>query len=245
MDADNPSGPPFAQGRLWRICNKEFIMKFDTILFDLDGTLTDPAEGITNSIVHSLTYYGITVADKRELYDFIGPPLHESYMRRFGMDEATALQAIEHYREYFGVKGLLENEVYHGIEQMLCQLQAGGKRLLVATSKPEVFAVRILEHFGLARYFTVICGAPLHPPAGYGKADVIREAFVRAGVTDKSTAIMVGDRKHDIIGAHKVGIPAVGVLFGYGDRAEHEACNADYIVSTVSELTTLLKEASA
>ena len=217
-------------------------MAYQVILFDLDGTLTDPAEGITNSIVHSLTYYGISVADKRELYSFIGPPLHESYMRKFGMDEKTAFDAIEHYREYFGVKGLLENEVYDGIEQMLQQLQAAGKTLLVATSKPEVFSVRILEHFGLAKYFTVIAGAPLHPPKGYGKADVIREAFVRAGISDKSSAIMVGDRKHDIIGAHTENIPAIGVLYGYGDQAEHEACGADYIVSSVKELADLLKE---
>lgn len=220
-------------------------MDFQTILFDLDGTLTDPAEGITNSIVHSLTYYGISVADKRELYDFIGPPLHESYMRRFGMDEKTALEAVEHYREYFGVTGLLENSVYPGIAQMLAALRAAGKTLLVATSKPEVFAVRILEHFDLARYFSVIAGAPLHPPKGYGKADVIKESLARGQVADLRTAIMVGDRKHDVLGAHKAGIPAVGVLYGYGDRAEHEACGADYIVSSVSELTELLKGESA
>ena len=218
-------------------------MEFNTILFDLDGTLTDPAEGITNSIVHSLTYYGISVADKRELYDFIGPPLHESYMRRFGMDEKTALEAVEHYREYFGVKGLLENEVYAGIEDMLRQLHAQGKALLVATSKPEVFAKRILEHFDLAKYFTVICGAPLHPPKGYGKADVIREALDRAGISGEN-AIMVGDRKHDVLGAHAVGIPAIGVLYGYGDRAEHEACGADFIIPSVAELTAFLKEVS-
>lgn len=220
-------------------------MDYQTILFDLDGTLTDPAEGITNSIVHSLTYYGISVADNRELYDFIGPPLHESYMRKFGMDEKTAFEAIEHYREYFGMKGLLENEVYDGIDQMLRQLHAAGKKLLVATSKPEVFSVRILEHFGLAKYFKVICGAPLHPPKNYGKADVIREALERAGITDLHNIVMVGDRKHDIIGAHNVGIPAVGVLYGYGDREEHEDCRADYIVSSVSELAELLKGESA
>ncbi len=219
-------------------------MSYRVILFDLDGTLTDPAEGITNSIVHSLTYYGITVADKRELYDFIGPPLHKSYMRRFGMDEKTAFEAIEHYREYFGVKGLLENRVYDGIEGMLQQLHAAGKQLLVATSKPEVFALRILEHFGLAKYFTVIAGAPLHPPAGYGKADVIRESLDRAGITDASAAIMVGDRKHDVLGAHAVGIRAIGVLYGYGNRAEHESCDADYIAGSVNELTALLMEES-
>lgn len=220
-------------------------MGYQTILFDLDGTLTDPVEGITNSIIHSLTYYGISVADRRELYDFIGPPLHEAYMRFYNMDEKTAFEAIEHYREYFSVKGLLENEVYPGVEDMLQQLHASGKTLVVATSKPEVFSVRILEHFGLAKYFSVICGPSLHPPAGYGKADVIRDALKRANITDLGTAIMVGDRRHDIIGAHQVGIPAVGVLYGYGDRVEHESCGADYIAATVGELTNLLTEASA
>ena len=104
--------------------------------------------------------------------------------------------------------------------------------MLVATSKPEVYAVPILEHFGLAKYFHHICGALLHPPRGYGKADVIREALACSGVTDLGTAIMVGDRKHDIIGAHKEGIPAIGVLYGYGDRAEHEACGADFLTVT-------------
>ena len=137
---------------------------------------------------------------------------------------------------------MFENEVYDGIEDLLRELRANGKQLLVATSKPEVYAVPILEHFGLAKYFHHICGALLHPPRGYGKADVIREALERAGVTDLGTAIMVGDRKHDIIGAHKEGISAIGVLYGYGDRAEHEACGADYIVSTVSDLKKLLLE---
>ena len=142
----------------------------------------------------------------------------------------------------FSVKGLFENEVYDGIEDLLRELRANGKQLLVATSKPEVYAVPILEHFGLAKYFHHICGALLHPPRGYGKADVIREALACSGVTDLGTAIMVGDRKHDIIGAHKEGISAIGVLYGYGDRAEHEACGADYIVSTVSDLKKLLLE---
>ena len=217
-------------------------MRYQTILFDLDGTLTDPGEGITNSVMHSLTYYGISVADRRDLYDFIGPPLHESYMRKFGMDEKTALEAVEYYREYFGVKGMFENEVYAGIEDLLRQLRDSGKQLLVATSKPSVFAVPILEHFGLAKYFHHICGALLHPPQGYGKADVIRDALERAGVTDLSTVVMVGDRKHDIIGAHKNNISAIGVLYGYGDRAEHEAYGADFIIPTVADLTTFLME---
>ena len=136
---------------------------------------------------------------------------------------------------------LLENEVYDGIAELLSSLRKDGKRLLVATSKPEVFSVRILEHFGLDKYFEVISGAMLHPPKGYGKADVIREALKWANISDLDGVIMVGDRKHDIIGAHTVGIPAIGVLYGYGDREEHASCGADYIVESVSELKELLR----
>ncbi len=215
-------------------------MTYHTILFDLDGTLTDPGLGITNSVMHALRHYGIEVPEREQLYPFIGPPLDESFMRYYGMSQEQALEAIEVYREYFSTKGLLENQVYDGIAELLQALKDSGKRLLVATSKPEVFSVRILEHFDLAKYFDVISGAMLHPPKGYGKADVIREALERANVTQLDGVVMVGDRKHDIIGGHQVGIPAIGVLYGYGDRQEHTDCGADHIVATVSELKELL-----
>lgn len=215
-------------------------MSYQVILFDLDGTLTDPAEGITNAIAHALTYYGIHITDKRTLYPLIGPPLHDSFMRFYGMDAETAYEAIEHYREHFATKGLLENHVYEGVEDMLRQLHAAGKTLVVATAKPEIFSVRILEHFGLAKYFTAICGAPLHPPTGFGKTDVIRDALKRMNITDPTNAVMVGDRKHDIIGAHAVGMAAIGVLYGYGDRTELTECGAEHIAPSVSALSQLL-----
>ena len=213
---------------------------FHTILFDLDGTLTDPGEGITNSVAYALKRYGIEVEDRKSLYPFIGPPLHESFMRYFGMNEETSLEAVEVYREYFSVKGLLENRPYDGIEALLKKLKDAGKRLIVATSKPEGFSVRILEHFGLAKYFDLICGALMHPPKGYGKADVIRDALKRSEITDLSGIVMVGDRLHDIEGAHKIGLPAVGVLYGYGDRPELENAGADYIAEDICALGQLL-----
>ena len=222
------------------LLNSAIDMNFHTVLFDLDRTLTDPGLGITNSVMHALRHFGIPVPDRKALYPFIGPPLDESFMKYFRMSHEQALEAIEIYREYFSVKGLLENSVYDGVEELLQTLKASGKRLFVATSKPEVFSVRILEHFGLAKYFDVISGAMLHPPKGYGKADVIREALSRANITDLSEIVMVGDRKHDVEGAHKIGIPAIGVLYGYGNREEHRRCNADYIVETVEELKKLL-----
>ena len=213
---------------------------FRTILFDLDGTLTDPGEGITNSVAFALEHYGIHVSDRTSLYPFIGPPLQDSFMKYYGMDEQRTDAAIEVYREYFSAKGWMENRVYDGIESLLCRLQQAGKQLIVATSKPETFALRILEYFGLYKYFNVVCGAPLHPQKGYGKADVIKTALERAGIKDFSNVVMVGDRRHDIQGAHKVGIAAVGVLYGYGDRLEHETCGADYIAEDIVRLEELL-----
>ena len=210
------------------------------ILFDLDGTLTDPGMGITNSVAHALAHFGITVTDRTELYRFIGPPLMDSFMKYYGFTEEQAQEAVKVYRAYFADRGWAENTVYEGMEPLLAELTTAGKVLLVATSKPQVFAERILHHFGLARYFTHICGVALQAPRGYSKADVIREALDKAGVNDLSTAVMVGDRHHDIDGAKAVGVESVGVLYGYGDRTEHEKAGADAIAESVDALRALL-----
>ena len=210
------------------------------ILFDLDGTLTDPGMGITNSVMHALTHFGITVADRAELYRFIGPPLMDSFMEYCGLTEEQAVEAVRVYREYFADKGWAENAVYGGIEALLADLVAAGQILLVATSKPQIFAERILVHFGLDKYFTHICGVALQAPRGYSKADVIRDALDSAGVSDVSAAVMVGDRHHDIDGAKAVGMESIGVLYGYGDRTEHEAAGADAIAESVATLKAML-----
>lgn len=210
------------------------------ILFDLDGTLTDPGLGITNSVAFALSHFGITVSDRSELYRFIGPPLMDSFMEFYGFSEEQATEAVRVYREYFADRGWAENTVFDGIEDLLAALVAEGKTLLVATSKPQVFAEKILHHFGLAKYFTHICGVALQAPRGYGKAEVIREALAKARVTDFSTAVMVGDRHHDIDGAKAVGLESIGVLYGYGDREEHEAAGADVILESVAELRSVL-----
>ena len=149
-------------------------MAWNTILFDLDGTLTDPAEGITKAVEAALNHYGITVADRAALHKFIGPPLDESFPEFYGFDAARTAEATEVFRAYFDRQGWRENIPYPGVEDMLRDLRAAGKRLLVATSKPEVFALRIMEHFGLARYFDHICGAPMDNQEGAKKAAVIR-----------------------------------------------------------------------
>ena len=215
-------------------------MAWNTILFDLDGTLTDPAEGITKAVEAALNHYGITVAARAALHKFIGPPLDESFPEFYGFDAARTAEATEVFRAYFDRQGWRENIPYPGVEDMLRDLRAAGKRLLVATSKPEVFALRIMEHFGLAQYFDHICGAPMDNQEGAKKAAVIRDAPRRAGVEDLSTAVMVGDRRHDIDGARQAGLEAVGVLWGYGDLQELEASHPVHIVESFDGLKRVL-----
>ena len=215
-------------------------MAWNTILFDLDGTLTDPAEGITKAVEAALNHYSIAVEDRSTLHKFIGPPLDESFPEFYGFDAARTAEATEVFRAYFDRQGWRENIPYPGVEDMLRDLRAAGKRLLVATSKPEVFALRIMEHFGLAQYFDHICGAPMDNQEGAKKAAVIRGALRRAGVEDLSTAVMVGDRRHDIDGARQAGLEAVGVLWGYGDLQELEASHPVHIVESFDGLKKVL-----
>lgn len=209
------------------------------ILMDLDGTVTDPKLGITKSVQYALKSFGINVDDLDSLCKFIGPPLRGSFREYYGFDDAKAEEAITKYREYFAETGLYENEVFHGMEAMLTKLKEADKTLIIATSKPEVFARRIIEHFGLDGYFTDICGAELDGRRSV-KEEVIRYALARNQITDYSEAVMVGDRKHDILGAKAVGLASIGVLYGYGDREEHEIAGADWIAETVDEVYNII-----
>lgn len=209
------------------------------ILFDLDGTLTDPKTGITKSVAYALRSFGIEADDLDALCKFIGPPLKESFLNFYGLSEEEGTRAVAKYREYFGVTGIFENEVYPGIEECLRGLKKQGKHLLVATSKPTVYAVQILEHFGLKEYFDFIAGSEFDGTRTK-KADVINYALKQAGITDRSRAVMVGDREHDILGAKEAGIDSIGVLYGYGDRQEHEAAGAGQAARSVQELYELL-----
>ena len=212
-------------------------MKYAYVFFDLDGTLTDPALGITNSVMYALRHFGIQVADRRELYHFIGPPLKEQFALTFGFTEQQAEEALRVYRVYFSDKGLFENEVYDGIPQMLQALTAAGSKLVLATSKPTVFADRILEHFDLKRYFTFLSGSELGG-ARVEKEDVIRFALEKLNITDRSQVIMVGDRCFDVAGAAACGIKTIGVAYGYG--SEQELADAKTVVKTVDELKNVL-----
>ena len=161
------------------------------------------------------------------------------YMKYYGMSRPQAEEAVVRYREYFSVKGLYENRVYDGIPELMSELRAAGMHLSVATSKPWIFSEKILERFELDGYFSFLSGSELDGTR-VDKAEVIEYAIDKLGITDRSSVLMVGDRKHDIIGAHKCGIKAAGVLWGYGDRAEHEEYGADYIVDSIEELRSIL-----
>lgn len=210
----------------------------DTILFDLDGTLTDPKVGITSAVAYALKQTGIEVIDLEELCVFIGPPLKTSFMKLYGFDEATATQAVKDYRVYFERQGMLENEVYEGIEEMLQALCDAGKTLLVATSKPTVYAKQILDHFKLSKYFLDICGSELDGTRSL-KQEVITYA-IQTNHLMKEDCMMIGDRKHDMIGAKQNQIKTIGVLFGYGTKEELVDAQADKVVETVAELKQAL-----
>ena len=211
------------------------MSKYDVILFDLDGTLTDPGMGITNSVMHALKKYGIEVEDRKTLYKFIGPPLIESFEKYYGFSHEEAVKSVDYYREYYRDRGIYENTVYDGIEKLLAYLSENGKKIILATSKPEPFAKEILRHFGLEKYFLFAAGSTMSETRT-NKAEVIEYALAECSITDKSTVVMVGDREHDIIGANKNSVDSIGVLFGYGGREELEAAGATYIAETVEDI---------
>jgi len=213
-------------------------MKYKYYLFDLDGTLTDPGIGITNSVMHALEKFNIHVSDRKELYPFIGPPLVDSFEKYFGFDEKQALQAVEYYREYFREDGIFENVVYEGIPEMLGELKNRGAIVALATSKPYEFSVRILDHFDLHQYFDFVGAATMDGRISR-KADVISHLIDKLGENEKSSILMIGDRDQDIDGAKANGLQSAGVLWGYGSREELMDAGADYIVSAPSDIVNI------
>ncbi|MBR6643545.1 MAG: HAD family hydrolase [Lachnospiraceae bacterium] len=209
------------------------------ILLDLDGTITNPAEGITRCLEYALNQFGIEVEDRAALEKFIGPPLRQSFKEGFGFDDDMATEAIAKYRERFKPVGMFENEVYDGMENALETLKQAGKVLIVATSKPEYMAKKILEHFGLDGYFDDICGS-CDDAKRNEKDEVIRYALEKHGITDLQNVLMVGDRKFDVIGAEKCGLKCMGVLYGFGDREELEEAGAAYIAETVEDMAQII-----
>ncbi len=213
------------------------MKKFDTLLFDLDGTLTDSTEGILNCLIYAIERMGFEVPEDTNI--FLGPPIRQSFAEFLGMNGEQVDEAVRIFRERYSDTGLFENRVYDGIPGMLERLKSGGKRLMVATSKPQVYAVRIFERFGLAQYFEIVGGAELDGSRDY-KDEVIEYVLAKAGITDRSTVLMIGDRRQDVLGAHKTDIECMGILWGYGSMEELTQAGADYIARTPQEAADML-----
>ena len=218
---------------------------FQYCLFDLDGTLTDPREGITKSVQYALHHFGIEEPDLQKLEPFIGPPLKDSFMEFYGFSEEQAKKAIAVYRERFAPVGVLENQIFEGIPEMLQHLHQNGQKLAVASSKPIGFVRQILQHFGIDRYFDVVVGSELDGTRGT-KEEVVEEALSQLGILElsdeekKKNCAMVGDRKFDIQGAKAYGLTGIGVSFGFAGEGELKEEGADIIVDTVKALEEVL-----
>lgn len=209
------------------------------VFFDLDGTLTDSCEGVIGGTVYGLTKAGLEVPSRDVLMTFIGPPLTESFRETLGLDAATSARVLTYYREYYNVRGYAENRVYDGVKDMLAALKIRGLRLFVATSKPEEISKRIVAKFGLDAFFDRVFGASLDDSRS-SKSSVIKYALENIGA-EKSSVVMVGDRKFDVIGAAENGLECIGVLYGYGSRAELEGAGAAAIAATPKDVEEIIK----
>ena len=218
---------------------------YQYLLFDLDGTLTDSAEGIIKCVQYAAEKMGAELKKAEELRVFVGPPLSESFQNVYGFSEADTQQAIAYYRERFKPIGMFENAVYPGIPEMLKAMKENGKINLIASSKPQEFVETILEHFDIAKYFDIIVGASMDESRNTKEA-VIEEALLQLKNTDRygqysdDKCVMIGDRKYDIHGARYFGLRNIGVSYGFAPVGELEEAGADVIVDTVEELTWVL-----
>ncbi|MBO5212485.1 MAG: HAD-IA family hydrolase [Clostridia bacterium] len=218
------------------------MKKYDVIFFDLDGTIIDSGEGVTNSVSYALEKLRIEPLSKSKLRKFIGPPLAVSFPTYAGVAKDDVEKAIKYYREYYTSKGIFEGYVYENIEKMLEILKSNKKHLVVATSKPEEFAKSILKRAGLDKYFDHIAGATMDEKTRATKDDVIRYALDLCQITDTSSVLMVGDRCYDIEGARHFGIECMAVLYGYGSYEEFIEYKADYIAETPLEVAEKILE---
>lgn len=211
------------------------------IFFDLDGTITDSMSGITRSVQYALKHVGIIVEDLNKLKSFVGPPLKEAFVKFYGLDDQTADKAKSIYREYYEKTGIFDISVYQGVPQLLNDLKENRKKLILATSKPTRFTMRILEHLSIGDYFDFVSGASMDETR-VKKADIIEYAMKEMKIDDLSECVMIGDRFYDVEGAKKIGLKCIGVLYGYGSYEELKKSGADYIVKDPGELSDLLKK---
>lgn len=214
---------------------------FQTIIFDLDGTLVNSAQGIFNSILYALKEMGIENVKRESLYPFIGPPMKDSFMEFFHFPQEKALQAVELYRAHYQKKGLYEIELYDGMEETLRALKNAGKTILMGTSKRELFAKKIAEYLNINDCFDLIAGSNFEGTRDK-KREVLEYALHQLGIEDFSKVLMVGDRKFDVLGAGELGIDTLGVLYGFGSRNELETAGAKWIVETPKDIAKLILE---
>lgn len=216
--------------------------QFQNILFDLDGTITDPMESITSGVAYALSKFGITVTDLSTLTPFIGPPLPECLKTLYGFTEEQAQLGLKYYREIYSVNGVAENRIYDGMADLLKSLKEQGKHIMLATSKPQEYARPILELAGVLQYFDFVGGNDLKESRPR-KDLVIRYVMENYPSITPENTIMVGDRKYDVLGARACGLGCIGVLYGYGSREELMECHADYIAEDIDHLRSLLLDA--
>ena len=214
------------------------VGRYNNILFDLDGTLTDSAEGVTRSIRYALLKFGIE-SHTDDLKSFIGPPLQQSFQIHYGFSEAKAIQALNHYRDYFREKGIFQNKLYPYVTETLEELAANGINLFLATSKPTVFAETVLQNFQIKNFFSLIAGSNLDGTR-VEKSEIIAFVLKQLGNHDKAETVMVGDREHDIIGARECGLDSIAVTYGYGSLSELTSARPTYMADSIPELRALL-----
>jgi phosphoglycolate phosphatase len=212
---------------------------FEYILFDLDGTITDSGEGITKSVQYALKSFDIKVEKLKDLNKFIGPPLKDSFKKYYNFDDEKAELGLKKYREYYAEKGIFENSLYDGVVELLETLKKNNKTIILATSKPEVYAKQILEYFKVDKYFSFVAGSDFEETR-VKKGEVIKYALEEAKISDLSKVVMIGDREHDIIGAKENNIKSIGVLYGYGDVVELTQARAEYIAKTPKEILNIV-----
>lgn len=211
-----------------------------TLLFDLDGTLTDSKPGIITSVMFALKQLGIGVDDLESLTAYVGPPLKEGFMMNHFLSEADALKAVDAYRTYYNLKGKFDNKPYEGVRETLTTLKESGYRLAIATSKPTVLAEEILKHFQLAHFFDLIMGSNLDQTRT-AKTEVIQAVIDAWRIEDPSNCLMIGDRRHDVEGAHDHKIETVGCLYGYGGHEELTKAGATHLIKNPLALIPYLK----
>jgi phosphoglycolate phosphatase len=215
------------------------MSNYSILLFDLDGTLTNSKIGITKSVQYALSKFNIIQNELEQLVDFIGPPLVDSFMKYYSFDSITAKQAVMYYREYYERRGMYENELYPNVLQMLESLKDKKDGMIIATSKPTVYARKVLDHFGILNCFADVVGSNLDGTRA-SKSEVLEHILDRLDLCDKGRIVMIGDRKHDILAANNWNIQSIAVTYGYSSPNEWEEAKPTYFANSIQQLIQLI-----